>query len=400
MIFNYKATNKEGQRQDGSIEAISRDLAIDALQRRELIVELIKDEDDKSVLQKDLFAKVKMKEIVILSRQISTLFGAQVSALKAFSLVADGSTSPLLSKKLNMVVSDLKAGFSISGALSKHPDVFSAFYTNMVKSAEESGKMSQTFAYLAAYLDRQYAITSKTRNALVYPVFVIIVFIAVMVLMLTMVIPKLSQLIIESGQQIPIYTKIVINISNFFVDYGIIFLIFVIGLITFLGYFFRTEKGKYMFDNFKIKLPLFGNLYRKMYLSRIADNMDTMLSSGIQIIRAVELTADVVDNKVYKTIMLDAKEKIKAGVPLSEALSKYEEIPHMMYQMIRVGEETGSTGSILKTLADFYRREVDDAVDTLVGLIEPIMVIALGVGVGVLLASVLVPIYNIAGSIQ
>jgi type IV pilus assembly protein PilC len=147
-------------------------------------------------------------------------------------------------------------------------------------------------------------------------------------------------------------------------------------------------------------MPLFGNLFKKLYLARISDNLDTMISSGISIVRAIEITASVVDNHVYKEIMQKTEEAIKGGSSLSDAFSRYEEVPPILTQMVRVGEETGSLASILNTLAKFYKREVDDAVDTLVGLIEPIMIVSLGVGVGLLLVSVLVPIYNIASSIQ
>src|SRR6185436_204060 len=210
MVFKYKAIAEKGEQKEGTVDASSKDLAISALQRRGLIVVSINADEEKSIFKQGMFERVKLKDIVILSRQISTLFEAQVSALKAFTLLSANSENKLLGRKLSQVVDDLQAGFQISGALAKHPDVFSDFYVNMVKAGEESGKLNQVFLYLADYLDRQYELTAKTRNALIYPAFVIIVFIAVMVLMFVMVIPKLSQIILESGQEIPIYTKIVI----------------------------------------------------------------------------------------------------------------------------------------------------------------------------------------------
>jgi type IV pilus assembly protein PilC len=221
-----------------------------------------------------------------------------------------------------------------------------------------------------------------------------------MILMLTLVIPKLSQIILESGQDIPIYTRIVIGASTFVTHYGIFILIFLIIGGGFIWYRSRSEAGKQYLDGMKLGLPILGDLYKKLYLSRIADNMDTMISSGIQIVRALEITGAVVGNRVYQKVLLETQEGVKAGATMSDSFGKYDVIPHIMAQMIRVGEETGSTGAILKTLAKFYKREVDDAVDTLVGLIEPIMIVTLGLGVGVLLTAVLVPIYNIASSIQ
>lgn len=401
MIFNYKAVTDNGEKREGTIDAVSKDLAIGALQRRGFVVLSIESEEKKSGLNSIIFKSVSNKEIVILSRQISTLFDAQVSALKAFSLLASSNDNPYLKKVLTQIVDDLQAGSSISGAMGRHSQIFSNFYTAMVKVAEESGKLNQTFIYLADYLERQHQLNSKTRNALVYPAFVVVVFVSVMVLLLTMVIPKLSQLIIESGQAIPFYTRIVIGFSNFFVNYGIIVLIAIILLGAYIWWISRSEKGRLALDKIKLSIPGFGNLYRKLYLSRISDNLDTMLSSGIPIVRSIDLTADVVGNKVYESIMRESAEKVKAGSLVSDSLAKYpDDIPSIFTQMAKIGEETGKLGQILKTLSNFYRREVNDAVDTLIGLIEPAMIILLGLGVGILVASVLIPIYNIASSIS
>lgn len=402
MQFKYKSIDDKGVSKEGEIDASSKDAAISGLQRRGLIVISIKsDEEGKSLFKLSFFEHVAMKDIVILSRQIATLFEAQVSALKAFTLLAGNAENKLLGKKLTQVGDDLQAGLSISASLAKHPDVFSDFYVNMVKAGEETGKLNQTFMHLAEYLDRQYAITSKTRNALIYPLFVVTTFFVVMGLMFVVVIPKLSAILLDSGQEVPIYTKIVIGLSNFFVHYGFIFIIFLILMGLWIWQMARTETGKVYLDKVRFSIPAVGNLYKKLYLSRIADNMDTMLTSGIPIVRAIDITGDVVGSRLYKQILREISEAVRSGVVLSGAMEKHnEQIPGIMVQMVKVGEETGSLGSILKTLADFYKREVDDAVDTLVGLIEPVMIVVLGLGVGVLLVSVLVPIYNLAGSIS
>ncbi|MCC6198607.1 type II secretion system F family protein [Candidatus Nomurabacteria bacterium] len=400
MNFKYTAVTDKGEKREGSIEAVSRELAITGLQRRGFIVtSIVPEAQARRWFEITLFEKVPMKDIVILSRQMSTLFEAQVSALKAFSLLASNTENKLLQRKMEQIVSDLQAGTSIAGALSKHGDVFSDFYVNMVKAGEESGKLTQVFSYLADYLDRQYALTSKTKNALIYPAFVIGIFILVMVLMFTVVIPKLSVIITESGQDIPFYTKIIMGISNFLVDYGIFLIIIVAVAVIYLLRLSRSAKGKAFLDDLKLSMPIIGNLYKKLYLARIADNMDTMLSAGIPIVRAIEITAGVVGNRRFHAIMLDAMEAVKTGRSFSQSLETHPEVPKIMPQIVRVGEETGSMGSILKMLAKFYNREVDEAVDTLVGLIEPFMIVALGIGVGLLLVSVLVPIYNIAGGI-
>lgn len=399
MLFKYKAINDHGEKKEGTVDAVSKDLAIGALQRRGFVVTSIKSEDEKG-LKQDIFSRIPHRDVVIMSRQIATLFEAQVSALKAFTLLATTVENKLLRKILNQITDDLQAGSSISGAMSKHPEAFSEFYVNMVKAGEESGTLTKTFNYLADYLDRQYELTSKTRNALIYPIFVVVVFIAVMVLMMVMVIPKLSQIIVESGQEIPIYTKIVIGTSNFFVNYGVFLLLAVVLVVLYGLALSRRESGKIYLDKLRLSIPLFGKLFQKMFLSRIADNLNTMISAGIQITHAIEITGNVVGSRVYGTIMKNTGEAVKSGSALSEALGREPMIPQLMVQMIKTGEETGSTGQILQTMAHFYKREVDDVVNTLVGLIEPFMVVFLGVAVGILLSSILVPIYNIAGSIQ
>ena len=195
------------------------------------------------------------------------------------------------------------------------------------------------------------------------------------------------------------YTKIVIALSDFFVHYGFIVLIAVVLFGIWVWRLSATDRGQIYLDRVKLTVPAVGNLFRKLYLSRIADNMETMLTSGIPIIRSLDLTAEVVGSRIYKDIIKKVVEDVKAGSSLSSAFEKYpEQLPGILVQMVKVGEETGSLGTILKTLGDFYKREVDDAIDTLVGMIEPIMIVVLGLGVGILLVSVLMPIYNMTGS--
>jgi len=402
MLFNYDAITNTGEKKIGSVDAASKDSAIAAVQRRGLIITSIVEENkNNSFLNLSIFQKkISMKNVVIMSRQISTLFEAQVSALKAFNLLASNTENPALVKVLEAVSVDIQSGLSISGALDKHPEVFSDFYVNMVKSGEESGKLTQVFSYLADYLDRQYQLTSKTKNALIYPGFVMGVFVIVMIMMFVFIVPRLAVMIKESGQVVPVSTAIVMWVSDMLLRYGLFILAAFIIFAIYVYRFSKTAVGEKYLDNLKIKAPVFKNIYTKLYFSRIADNMDTMLSSGIPIVRSIELTANVIGNRVFEDILKDSIEAVKGGSSFSDALAKHPEIPPIMSGMIRVGEETGSMGSILKTLGHFYNREVNDAVDTMVSLIEPLMIVALGLGVGLLLTSVLSPIYNIAGGIN
>lgn len=401
MLFTYKAIDQSGTPREGTVEAQNTESAIETVQGRGYTVIAVEPlNEKKSALDIEItwFQHVTNKEIVILSRQIATLFEAQVSALRVFRLLAAEAGNPLLQKVLTDVSDELQGGSSISRALANHPDIFSPFYISMVKSGEESGTLEKTFMYLADYLDRMYQVISKAKNALIYPAFVIAIFVGVMMLMLTMVIPRISKILTDSGQELPIYTKLVIGLSNFMTDYiGLIAIFFAIGGFV-LWQFKKTEVGNRAIDEFKLSIPFIGDLYEKLFLTRICDNLSTMLSSGISMVQALEVTSEVVDNDVYKEIVENTLIDVKAGRSFAEAISEYPEIPGILSQMSRVGEETGKLGDILGTLSTFYQREVNNTVDTLIGLIEPAMIVMLGLGVGVLLASVLMPIYNLTGS--
>lgn len=397
-VFNYSALDAEGNQRQGTIDAVSEDVAIAALQRRGLVVSSVKSATQKTVLDSriSLFERVTNADVVLLSRQITTLFEAQVSALRAFRLLAAEARTSILADKLTEIANDIQSGSSISAALSKHPKAFSTFYVNMVRAGEETGKLDETFAFLADYLDRNYEITQKARNALIYPAFIMSTFVVVMILMLTLVIPNLSSMLQESGQTIPIYTRIVIALSDFFRNY----ILLILGLVVMAGIFLvrygQTKAGRELFSRARLEIPAIGGIYQKIFLSRMADNLSTMLKSGIQVLRGIEITANVVEDATYEKILNATAVDVKAGLPVSEALRKHPEIPGIVVAMMKIGEETGNMGNILETMARFYRREVNNAVDTLVGLIEPFMIVALAVGVAVLLASVLIPIYNIA----
>lgn len=399
MLFNYKAFENSGKKIDGSIEAVSADVAVGSLQKRGLIVAEIDLAEKETWLSKIQFGSgVSHKDVVMVSRQIATLFEAQVSALKIFSLLASEIENPVLKKSMTQIADDLQSGSTISKALAMHPAIFSDFYVNMVKSGEETGKLNETFNRLADYLERNYEVISKAKNALIYPAFVITVFVGVMVLMFTVIIPKISFIIVESGQAIPIYTQVVFAISNFFLNYGLLLLVALAIVVFFVVRYTRTGEGSSALARFKLSVPYVGGLYKKLYLSIIADNMNTMVMAGIPMVNAIEVTSAVVGNEIYRQILTESAIAVRGGSSFSQSLSQYEEIPGLLVQMIRVGEESGELGSLLGTMSHFYQKEVLNAVDTLVSLIEPVMIVFLGLGVGVLLASVLIPIYDIANS--
>lgn len=405
MEFKYEALDQAGKAQAGVVNAATQDAAIESLQRRGFTITALTGDEPKGLnnllnSHVPFFGNVSGRDVVILSRQLATLFEAQVSALRIFRLLAEQASKPYLRSVLTDISDDLQAGNSISKALVKHPKVFSDFYVNMVRAGEESGKLDQTFLFLADYIDRSYELTSKARNALIYPAFILFTFFAVMTLMLTVVIPKIGSILTDSGQELPIYTKIILSFSDFLTNYGIFLLVALILGAYFVYRYGQTEHGKLSLSRVKLSIPYVGQLYQKLYLSRFADNMHVMLSSGISAVRSLEITSSVIENAVYQTILLEALEGVKAGSPMSQTLGQYpDEIPAIMVQMLQIGEETGELGNILERMAKFYNREVNAAVDTLVSLIEPVLIVALAVGVGFLLAAVLLPIYSSTTSI-
>jgi type IV pilus assembly protein PilC len=401
MLFSYKASDQNGTIREGTVDSGTVEAGIRTVEQRGYkVVSIVPLNEKKSIFNIEIswFQRVKTKEVVILSRQIATLFEAQVSALRVFRLLASEAENPALGRILRDISDDLQGGSTISRALSRHPDVFSPFYVSMVKAGEESGTLDRAFMYLADHLDRTYQIMSKARNALIYPAFVISIFIIVMGLMLTLVIPRISDILTDSGQQLPIYTRIVIGLSSFLSHYVGFIAVFVAILAVLLWQFAKTAAGKRTLDELRLAIPYVGDLFQKLYLTRICDNLSTMLQSGVSMVQALEVTADVVDNAVYREIIDNVLVEVKGGRSFADAIGEYPEIPGVLSQMSKVGEETGNLGSILTTLATFYSREVEQAVDTLIDLIEPVMIVLLGLGVGVLLASVLMPIYNMTAA--
>lgn len=400
MLYKYEATNLNGERQNGNIDAPNMEIAISSLQRRNLIIVSIEPAEKQPFFSKgiEFFERVKIKDVVLLSRQLSTLFEAKVPVLDSFKLLSSEAESPVLRRKLAQIVEDIQGGITMSQAMAKHPDVFSKFYVSMVRSGEESGMLQEIFLELSNHLERSYELTSKARNALIYPAFVIIVFIAVIVLMAVFVIPKLSVILTEAGQDVPIFTKIIIGLSNSLITFGPLIFVGLVAGIFALWRYTKTKTGKVAVSKFLLSVPFIGFLFKKLYLARISDNLRILLSSGVSMIRSLEITSDVVGNEVYARILREATDAVKGGSSLSESFSKYNDIPLLVSRMVKIGEESGKLNFMLETMARFYKREVDTAVENIVSLIEPAMIIVLGTMVGLLLISVLGPIYNLSSS--
>ncbi len=411
--FAFTAKSIDGKVVSGFVNAATKEYATKMLMEKDMEVISILSEKEvaakENFVQKDItefinfggmFESVGMKDMVNFSKQMAALLDAGVSVIKALQLINEEEKNPLMKKVLNDVVQDVKSGKSISTAFGKHKNVFSDFYVNLVRSGEESGKMSQSFFYLSEYLDRNYALISKVRNAMIYPAFVITIFFIVMILIFTLVIPSLADILKESNMELPLLTQIVLSISDFLVNYGIyaFLLIGTLGVYSYVN-FRNSQDFKDLLDGLKINFPIIKNVFRMLYVTRIADNIQTLITSGVSLTKSIQITGEVVGNKYYREVMEAALLDVKAGISFSKSLEKHKDlIPSSLIQMLRIGEETGEIGKLMGNIAKFFQREINAQIDVLVGLIEPIMIVALGLGVGVLLVSVLLPIYNLAGS--
>lgn len=404
MLYHYTSLGADGKNIEGDIEGMSLDNAILLLQKKGITIIDIKEKDDGK--GDDIFAgisffkkKIKTKDVVIFSRQVATLFEAGVSALKAFRLLAQENENETLQEQLIGVADDIEGGISLSDALEKRPDLFSVFYVNMVKAGEESGKLNEVFLFLADYLDRDYEMTQKINKALTYPSFVVGTFVAIMVGMLTFVVPKMTALFAESGAKLPLVTQVVVFVSNLFVKYAPITFP-AIAVLGFIAYrWSKTEEGSYAIDTISSKVPVLKTLHQRIFLQRFADNLNTMLTNGVPIVRALDITAAIIENKIYKELVQRTSKKVQTGKSLSKALYEEPLVPNILVQMVHIGEETGELGYILKNLATFYRRELDTAIDSMIGLIEPAMIVSLGLGVGVLVSAILLPMYSMSSQI-
>ena len=407
MKYHYVTQNVNGNREEGDVEAVSLDAAISLLAKMginpvlEVKEKVYKENNILYTVNKKFFKqKIKSKDVVLFSRQVSTLFEAGVSALRAFRLLAQENENKSLQEQVMLVADDIESGISLSEALSRQPELFSNFYVNMVKAGEESGKLNEVFLFLADYLDRNYELNQKIKKALTYPSFVIGTFFAIMVGMLTFVVPKMAKMFSEEGATLPLVTRIVLFASDLFVKYGpITFPVLGIGYLTFRQWS-KTEEGHLAIDEFTLKVPVLKNLIQKIFLQRLADNMNMMLSNGVPIVKSIDITTSIVENIVYKRLLARVSEKVQNGKALSKALYEEPLIPNILVQMVHIGEETGELGYILKNLAEFYRRELDTAIDSMIGLIEPAMIVSLGLGVGVLVSAILLPMYSLTDAIK
>ncbi len=400
-VYNYQARTKTGELRTGTVEAPSREAAINLLLKNDLFIVSVESAALLPIFSRKIkfLERVKSKEIVVFSRQLASLMEARVPLLESLNSLLKQSSNRLLKETILKISEDVEGGTNLSQALAKHPKVFSNFYINMVRAGEVSGNLEKSLSHLADHLEKEYYLISEIKGALSYPVFILSVFIAAGIVVMTVVIPQLTGVLLEAGQDIPFSTKIIIAMSEFLKGYWWSIPI-ILGVALVL--FFRakkTKKGSRFIDKLILKLPVFGKLLKQTYLTRFADNLSTLIKGGLPITKALKITADVVGNTVYKDLFYQVAKEVRGGASISSVLSRSKEIPPMVTQMVSVGEKTGQLDKILKNISSFYSKEVERIVANLSRLIEPFLILILGGAVAVLVASVLLPIYNLAGGL-
>ena len=346
-----------------------------------------------------LLNRIKNEDIVLFAKQLAVLIAAKVPLVQSLRVMAKQIENPNFAGIISDVADNVDAGMVFSRALSKYPKVFSNFFIQIIRSGEISGRLEETLTYLSDYINKQYLLNSRAKGAMIYPAFIVGTFIIVGALMLIFVIPNLTSILDESGQQLPLVTRVLIGASNFMKSWGwLVFLILGIVIYFIVISIKKSPEWRYGYDRLKLRLPIFGKLLKKIYLARFSETLSTLSSAGIAISQSLEITADVVGNSVYKQIILEADEAVRKGSNISVVFARYTEILPMVTQMISIGEQTGKLDSILKQISIFFTEEVNRAFDNIVSLIEPILIVVLGAGVGILVAAILLPIYNLVNA--
>ncbi|MCR4322633.1 MAG: type II secretion system F family protein [Candidatus Azambacteria bacterium] len=398
MQFSYQARTQQGDLKSGTIDAVTKEAALDALQRSNFLVIAINASSGNSLISGGLkfFRRVPRKEVVIFSRQIATLFEAKVPLIEALKTMMEQTSNPMFKDALLDIAKNVDAGAPLSKALAGHKRIFSGFYVSMVHSGEVSGKLEDIFQYLADGLEREYYLIQKVRGALTYPAFIIFGFGAIGFVMMVWVVPNLTVILKESGQELPFLTRAVIFTSDLFSNYWWALIIGIVGFIGSIFYIINTPQGKATWQRVQLKIPIFGKMFQKFYLARLTDNLSVLIQGGLPIVQALEITADVVNNGVYHEILLQTIEEVKKGNTMSSVFRTRKEIPVMVSQMVFVGEESGKLDNTLKSAAAFYQKEVTVVMDNLVTLIEPLLIMVLGVGVAIMVMAILMPMYDMA----
>lgn len=399
MKFHFKAKTEQGAIKHGVIEALDRQMAIQLLQKNKMIPLVVEEEAKRSRFVEDFRRMIESpdaKTLMLFFRELAALVTAKVPVVPALKTIGEQTDNAYMLMVINDLAADIEDGMTVSEALSKHPEVFTPLMVSMIRSGEVSGNLQGAIEYVTKNIENSYELNQKVKGALMYPIFVISVALIIGFITMTFILPRLTQVIEDIVADIPWYTQVMISIGDFMQTYWWVVIIFFIALIFSVFYYVRTDDGRREWDRMKIKLPIVGTLFRYIYITRFSENLAVLLSGGIPIVRSLIIVADVVGNSVYRKIILTAAKDVKGGGDIYTTFSKSDDIPPIVSRMIKVGEETGKLDEILDRVADFYRKEVEQITRNMSSLIEPILIVILGIGVGLLVFSVLMPIYNIA----
>lgn len=398
MEFDFKARTRTGTIQKGSIDSPDLESAIDSLQINGLVIISINPKKATFSFSFSAFGKIKTQDVVNFSRQLAVLFSAKSPLVDALRVIGQEMEKEKFKTIIFEIAKDVEAGLSLSRSLAKYPTVFNDFYVNLVKAGESVGKLEDTLNYIADYLERQYYLIQKAKSAFTYPAFVVVGLVIAAAVMLTFVVPQITSILEESDQELPFITVVIVGASNFMRQFW--YLVFGGLAILIAGAYYvftRTKEGRIWADKLQLKLPIFKDIFRKIYLTRIAESLNTLIQGGLPLLQALDVTGDIVSNIVYRDILKETSEVARRGGSISSVFKRYPQyVPTLVTQMVLVGESSGRLDFVLEKVGSFYQKEVVNIMDNLVSLIEPILILVLGVGVGVLIVAILLPIYNLA----
>lgn len=398
--FRYKAQDDSGESTEGIIQAASQGVAADILSDKGFII-LSLSVEKMGLLEKSLgfLNRVKIQDLVIFSRQLAVTVSATIPLVQGLKMLVNQTESPVLKMIISEISDDVEGGAKLSASLARHPEVFSEFFINIVKSGETSGKLDEVLNYLADQQEKDYDLLSKIKGAMIYPVFIISGIVIVGALMMIFVIPQLTSILAETGAELPLSTKVLIFSSGFLAAWWWALLLATAGLIILLRILTRSGRGKYLLDSLKFKLPIFGGLFKRIVIIRFTRSLHTLTTGGVPLTKSLQIVADVVGNEVYKELIHETILEVEDGNSIATVFLQSNDVPPMVSQMLSLGEKTGRMDDILDKLADFYTRELNNMVNNLVTLLEPIIMLVMGVAVGVLVSAIILPLYSLASSL-
>lgn len=397
-IFKYKAFAKDKKLQTGLVEANNRDYVEEILKDKGFSIVTISEMAAAPKFNLSFLNRVKSKDLVIFSRQFSVLISANVAMVQALKILVEQTSNLTLRMAVSEIADEVDAGSPLSETLSKRPKIFSNFYVSVIKSGETSGKLDEVINYLADEMEKDYDMMSKIKSAMIYPAFVLCSLATVGVVMMIFVVPKLTAILTESGTQLPLATRILIGASGLMANYWWLLIIITVGLFLAVRFYISRPQGRRQLDFIKLRLPIFGHLFQLICLVRFTRSMNTLVVGGVTISSSLKVVAEVVDNKIYQELIEETIEEIEDGNSISSVFINSKAIPKMVSQMLSIGEKTGKIDIILERITNFYGREINTIVSNLMTLMEPIIMVIMGLAVGVMVAAVILPMYNLANS--